>query len=1003
MKQVSVDEDSITTTSVRDQWGRFSETRNSYSANETFSRVQYTDRQGRDTAVYVDTLLENGSAAPIRLMTMTYNDLDQEVERWKVDYGTIRMTYDLAGHLRLMQNDKRKIENSCVYYKYDESGRKIEEGLLLEADSLMTQANADIRSFPTDTAVVDVKYRWFYDYFAGNDTLISPGRLVRVESEDTLYYRNFFYDPVSRTDSVIVRLPMEINPYKKIVHEYFDDGSLQRLTVYPRKTGSTWVISEKRVSEYSYDEAGRLSKVSRPEAGDNSYSYAEYEYDATGKLTQKRLGVDHRAWILIDPPYFVNWDDTLQTIDYTYNALGMLTGINWPDTSTVDSSISGYGDHFGLRIEYFDTTNAKYYNGRVRQIASQHSEYGNSLTEHAFEYDYMDIGWLRSADYAPGGAIDSLDRVYTYDAFGRRRSMTVGGSSTIDYIYYSQTDGSSRLQSFTGMGSESMIYDTLGNLVADSSRPIYLQTYEYRNLLEFARAEKNLATSPPTTLDFLYDESGQRIQKVFTYYYMDDCGVDTGGGTFSMEPGGGASAMGSGGGGGLEQCPFPTYTELNYLYDGGQLIATFASNGNVANFYVNGNGERLGHYEGTITNQMYYYLTDHLGSPRVIIADSDDTLSAPIVTSVLAYYPFGELLQSWSANPGTIHQFTGHEKDEHSSFDYHYFGARYYDARLGMFTSIDKASQFASGYVYGANNPIMGVDPDGNLFGFLVPLALAALKGAAAGAVISGATYSVYAEHWRWDGFLPSMLSGAKAGAISGGITASIGGISNLKGAVGTAVNSGAANMAKSLANGFSGEQSVGFFASGFATGLFGGSGGFGMARDGFIGKMYYSAITSTIHSVGDNLAAGEAKPFRDFTFALGPINLRMKKGRPQFLWRDNMHWAVTNAVGLSSVLLPSGDSTHISFDWQSLSFNYQGGYAAKILRGYGYGAYSILNADPSSTQLMEHERTHIWQSRAMGDLFFPTYFGNSVGAALNGGDYYLNNWFEEQARHDPF
>ena len=107
-------------------------------------------------------------------------------------------------------------------------------------------------------------------------------------------------------------------------------------------------------------------------------------------------------------------------------------------------------------------------------------------------------------------------------------------------------------------------------------------------------------------------------------------------------------------------------------------------------------------------------------------------------------------------------------------------------------------------------------------------------------------------------------------------------------------------------------------------------------------------------------VAAGEAKPFRDFTFALGPINLRMKKGRPQFLWRDNMHWAVTNAVGLSSVLLPSGDSTHISFDWQSLSFNYQGGYAAKILRGYGYGAYSILNADPSSTQLMEHERTHM-------------------------------------------
>lgn len=764
VKSVSVDEDGISTVAIRDQWGRFSETRNSYSANESISRIQFSDRRGMDTAIYLDTLLENGSATPIRLMAMAYNDLGQEVERWKVDYGTIRMIYDQGGNLRFMQNDKRKIENTCIYYKYDEIGRKIEEGLFSEADSLMTQANADQFTFPSDTSIVDVKYRWYFDFYSGNQVIVAPGRLVRLESADTLYYRNFFYDDEAMKDSVIVRLPMTINPYKKIIHEYYEDGSLKKLSVYPKKTGSTWVVSEKREFEYYYDEAGRLSQLTKPEVGDHTYSYVEYDYDAAGKVTQKRLGVDHREWVLIDPPYFVNWDDTLQRIDYTYNALGMLTGINWPDTSTVDTAISGYGDHFGLKIEYFDETEDIYYNGRVRAITSHHSDYGDTLTEHRFMYLYDDLGSLTEANYGDTVVGEPQDRQYAYDAFGRRTTLIADSITTVSYSYWDNMAGSSRLQTFTGMGADTMRYDTLGNLVADSSRPVYLQTYDYRNLLEYARAEKNLATSPPTTLDFLYDENGQRIQKTYTYYYMDECPPDTGIGTF------GAGTMGAGGGGGGEECPFSTYTELSYLYDGGVLLATFGSNGNVVNYYVNGNGERLGHYEGTSTDEFYYYLTDHLGSPRVVLADPDDTLQSPVVTSVLAYYPFGELLQSWSSNPGVIHQFTGQEKDEHSSFDYHYFGSRYYDARLGMFTSIDKASQFANGYIYGANNPIIGTDPDGNLFFLSAPF----LWSLATNVAVSATTYSVTAGDWDGRDFLKAVGGAALSSTISGGL-ASIG------------------------------------------------------------------------------------------------------------------------------------------------------------------------------------------------------------------------------------
>lgn len=48
-------------------------------------------------------------------------------------------------------------------------------------------------------------------------------------------------------------------------------------------------------------------------------------------------------------------------------------------------------------------------------------------------------------------------------------------------------------------------------------------------------------------------------------------------------------------------------------------------------------------------------------------------------------------------------------------FSYDLVGARYYDADIGLWTSVDPARQHWSGYTYGSNNPVNRVDPDGNM------------------------------------------------------------------------------------------------------------------------------------------------------------------------------------------------------------------------------------------------------------------------------------------------
>ena len=78
------------------------------------------------------------------------------------------------------------------------------------------------------------------------------------------------------------------------------------------------------------------------------------------------------------------------------------------------------------------------------------------------------------------------------------------------------------------------------------------------------------------------------------------------------------------------------------------------------------------------------------------------------------YRAFGEMLELTPPATGKVTEnFTGKEHDDEISLDY--FGARYLDPMLGMWTSVDPARQFASPYLYAGNgyNPVNVIDPDG--------------------------------------------------------------------------------------------------------------------------------------------------------------------------------------------------------------------------------------------------------------------------------------------------
>ena len=111
----------------------------------------------------------------------------------------------------------------------------------------------------------------------------------------------------------------------------------------------------------------------------------------------------------------------------------------------------------------------------------------------------------------------------------------------------------------------------------------------------------------------------------------------------------------------------------------------------------------------TESDELRFYQNDHLGSVRVV------TDNKSIVINCQDYDPWGYVLENRVyESDESVYKFTSKERDEESQYDY--FGARYYDARIGRWGSIDplleKHYDFSS-YNYVLDKPLIFYDPDG--------------------------------------------------------------------------------------------------------------------------------------------------------------------------------------------------------------------------------------------------------------------------------------------------
>ena len=776
----------------------------------------------------------------------------------------------------------------------------------------------------------------------------------------------------------------------------------------------------------SYDAAGNQLSLTDPDAGTSTYTYA-----ADGTLLTQ---TDGRGIKTIN-----NYDDLgrlastqigQKTIVYTYGTTGN-EKLRLVKLASDNNSVEYTHDKFG----------------RVVTEKRNVDRYG----AYSFSYAYNSNNQLSKTTY-PGG----LEESYLYDNFGFKSQSAIG-----DKVIYKveSTDGLVNSTSFMGKLTTTLTRDARGyesnRRIARGSSILenFDESYDGTtdNLLSRKRNNGPQETFGYDNLDRLVSVKSGTVETMkINYASNGNILFKTGIGNFSYDknirPHAVTEIENADGKipGDALNTSFNDFGKIQLIEDAGKILRMdFAYGPDQERWYSelshNGTDVRTtvyaGEYEKITENgntREFYYLDGNTiaikenGSIKTYLVFTDNLGSILSVMDENGAKVFDASYDAWGKQTVTLNTiglhrgYTGHEML--SEFDIINMNGRLYDPVLGRFFSPDNYvqmpdnSQNFNRYSYCLNNPLKYTDPSGELAWF-VPVIAGAIIGAYAGASIQSGTAAFW--NWKpnaWKGAIVGGIIGATIGygvssalASSGGITGLTTIVNNTEvvtksaGITSSILNSGSINIAYNAITGGSWDSAWKAGIAGLATGTWAITGGFGMVK-GFgsvsrlgklAGKLGYQMIGTVSQSVGFNWAAGKGL-FSKVTLGVGPLNLTLGKGQRLLQWENNLGNIAFNSFGLINTAFGG----RISFDAENLTLKYTGGlmdvFQPNLKYSAGFSPHTVTG-NSSLSVVLPHELHHLWQSRALNDLFLANYGLQGLYALILKGNFVANkNYYED-------
>lgn len=509
----------------------------------------------------------------------------------------------------------------------------------------------------------------------------------------------------NQTGTATVTTTYTYDALNRLTYEKFSDGTYRGGWAYDQAT--------------SFFGNAVSNPIGRVTTSWEAYGGKDYSYDTMGRVKLVNEYVNSSV---------VN---KLHQTSYTYDLAGDVTKIQYPSGRMVTygysaaarpiSATDSNGTQYVSNVTYWPS-GSQYQRWTPSPVIYSRSDLNNRLQPSRF---YADNG-VTTAYY--------LDKIYSYTAAqnnGNVMSITNNKDNTrtqnftydpLNRLATAQTQTTGVTIPNSNCWGLTFGYDPWGNLLTSSttgpsgcSEPLPLNvavatsnrisTYSVAgtvtnycfdaagNLIHTVTAPATCPASGP--YQYAYD-AGNMLNAVSGYVYK----YDSSGLRFQKWQNG-AGVKG-------------------YWYGAGSdVLAEGDVKGNITNEYVFLNGERIARVDSS--NNVVYYLADHLGSAREVVSSSATILDDS------DFYPFGGERPSCEPNgapgctlppgSGNTYKFTGYERDSESDLDY--ASARHFSSTIGRFMSPDLLSgspgnpQSWNRYSYVYNNPLNATDPSG--------------------------------------------------------------------------------------------------------------------------------------------------------------------------------------------------------------------------------------------------------------------------------------------------
>ena len=674
---------------------------------------------------------ENNTATTSNSRTVEYTDKQGRVVA-KIAYdGTLAhptyYVYDDFGLLRFVLPPKAvddanvtstEIDELCYQYKYDERKRLIEKKLpgagwvymiYDSRDRLVLIQDAKLRASGANPNVDSKKYHYtIYDSFnrpqeEGICTEGSDYAALREAVKESSAYL-----PLSSNCEPLVKTYYDdYNDISSWGHSY--DGTVYPDNLYPQTNEVQGMVTgiETKVLDTDiwlrtvnyYDKYGQLLQQyqTNPDGGYNCTTTA-YNFTgqpvrqkvshkktsgATAVTTEELYSYDHMGRLLTtehsynEAPKVVISENTYdeigrlvneslhngnQQMDYAYNIRGWLSSINDPDVDAINSCLFAEELYYNTAGELTNLTNTPQFNGNINGIRWRN----NSTTRSAYAYSYDGLNRLIKGDYGYTTSTGSVTNYDDYDLVSVDYDKN-GNITSLDRKFFQYSKARTK---------DSLIYTYSGNHVIEIGGIYGRVTYNNNKTFSYdANGNTTTDNLRGTTVSY-FDELDLPQQysngSITTTYEYDATGTK-----WSKNTG--------------------TTTEYygGFIYENGSLDRVLTANG----YYL------------TTNNKYHYYLKDHLGNTRMVVQYDGST---PTVIQTSQYYPFGGLFSENSLDKNK-YLYNGKELQDEFFENYDY-GARFYDAELGRWHSIDPLAEWQFGstpYRYARNNPMRYIDPNG--------------------------------------------------------------------------------------------------------------------------------------------------------------------------------------------------------------------------------------------------------------------------------------------------